>query len=66
MDRKRSTTFEPVFGQYVNHGCDWFLSRGKQGAQAEWSQFSTTYNLLKLWLGDRDSDGLAFGEPIGS
>ena len=49
MYRKRGQTVEPVFGQHVNRGCDRFMLRGKKGAQAEWSLFSATHNLLKLW-----------------
>jgi transposase len=47
--RKRAQTVEPVFGQHVNRGCDRFMLRGKAGAGAEWSLFSATHNLLKLW-----------------
>src|SRR5699024_1019046 len=46
---KRGQTVEAVFGQHVTRGCDRFLLRGKKGAQAEWSLFSATHNLLKLW-----------------
>ena len=49
MYRKRAQTVEPVFGQHVNRGCDRFMLRGKAGADAEWSLFSATHNLLKLW-----------------
>lgn len=47
--RKRSQSVEPVFGQHVNRGCDRFMLRGADGAAAEWSLFSATHNLLKLW-----------------
>jgi hypothetical protein len=47
--RKRAQKVEPVFGQHVNCGCDRFLLRGNSGAGAEWSLFSATHNLLKLW-----------------
>lgn len=66
MYRQRSRTVEPVFGQHVNRGCDQFLLRGKRGAQAEWSLFSATHNLLKLWRAERASDGRAVGDVIGS
>lgn len=46
---KRSKTVEPVFGQHVTRGCDRFLLRGQYGAQTEWSLFSVTHNLMKLW-----------------
>jgi hypothetical protein len=46
---KGSQTVESVFGQHVNRGLDRFMLRGKDGAEAEWSLFSTTHNLLKLW-----------------
>lgn len=49
MYRKRAQTVEPVFGDHVNRGCDRFMLRGKKGVQAEWSLFSATNNLLKLW-----------------
>ncbi|WP_455429038.1 transposase [Halococcus morrhuae] len=44
--RKRSQSVEAVFGQHVTRGCDRFLLRGETGAQAEWSLFSATHNLL--------------------
>ena len=47
--RKRSQSVEPVFGQHVNRGLDRFMLRGEDGASAEWSLFSATHNLLKLW-----------------
>ena len=47
--RERSTSVEPVFGQMVNRGLGSFLLRGKKGAKAEWSLFSATHNLLKLF-----------------
>ncbi|MFB6284570.1 MAG: transposase, partial [Halobacteria archaeon] len=47
--RKRGESVEPVFGQHVNRGLDRFMLRGKKGAEAEWSLFSATHNLLKLW-----------------
>jgi len=56
MYRKRAQTVEPVFGQHVNRGCDRFMLGGKKGAQAEWSLFSATHNLLKLWRADKSSD----------
>ena len=46
---KRSQSVEPVFGQHVNRGLDRFILRGEDGASAEWSLFSATHNLLKLW-----------------
>lgn len=58
---KRSQTVEPVFGQHVNRGLDEFILRGETGAKAEWSLFSATHNLLKLWRSGRgpDSHGVA-------
>lgn len=47
--KERSTSVEPVFGQMVNRGLESFLLRGKKGAKAEWSLFSATHNLLKLF-----------------
>jgi len=46
---KRSQTVEPVFGQHVNRDLDRFILRGEVGAAAEWSLFSATHSLLKLW-----------------
>ena len=54
--RKRSQTVEPVFGQHVNRGLDRFTLRGKTGASAEWSLFSATHNLLKLWRSGQRPD----------
>ena len=54
--RKRSQTVEPVFGQHVNRGLDRFTLRGKIGASAEWSLFSATHNLLKLWRSGQRPD----------
>jgi hypothetical protein len=47
--QKRGQSVEPVFGQHVNRGLDRFILRGDDGAAAEWSLFSATHNLLKLW-----------------
>ena len=55
--RKRSQTVEPVFGQHVNRGLDRFILRGEDGAAAEWSLFSATHNLLKLWRTRWESAG---------
>lgn len=46
---ERACSVEPVFGQMVMRGLDRFLLRGRRGAAGEWSLFSTTHNLLKLW-----------------
>lgn len=46
---ERGRSVEPVFGQLVLRGLDRFLLRGKDGAAAEWSLFSATHNLLKLF-----------------
>ena len=54
--RKRSQTVEPVFGQHVNRGLDRFTLRGKIGASGEWSLFSATHNLLKLWRSGQRPD----------
>jgi transposase len=55
--RKRSLSVEPVFGQHVNRGLDRFILRGMDGAAAEWSLFSATHNLLKLWRTRWESAG---------
>jgi len=52
---QRSQSVEPVFGQHVNRGLDRFILRGEDGAAAEWSLFSATHNLLKLWRTRWDS-----------
>jgi hypothetical protein len=61
---KRSQTVEAVFGQHVTRGCDRFLLRGKKGANAEWSLFSATHNLLKLWRSGRGPDSHAVTDAI--
>lgn len=53
---KRGQTVEAVFGQHVTRGRDRFLLRGKKGAKTEWSLFSATHNLLKLWRSGQESD----------
>ena len=53
--RKRGQSVEPVFGQHVTRGLDRFMLRGEDGAAAEWSLFSATHNLLKLWRERWDS-----------
>jgi len=50
---ERNGTVEPTFGQMVMRGLDRFHLRGLRGAAAEWSLFSTTHNLLKLWRAGR-------------
>lgn len=56
--KERGMSVEPVFGQLVQRGLDRFLLRGKDGAATEWSLFSATHNLLKLfrsgWKPDRE------------
>jgi transposase len=47
--KERSSNVEPVFGQMVMRGLGDFLLRGVDGAATEWSLFSGTHNLLKLW-----------------
>ena len=54
--RKRSTSVDPVFGQHVNRGLDGFLLRGENGTKAEWSRFSSTHNLSKLWRSSWEPD----------
>ena len=61
---KRGKSVEPVFGQHVTRGCDRFLLRGKKGANAEWSLFSATHNLLKLWRSGRGPDSHAVADAI--
>jgi len=60
--RKRSQTVEPVFGQHVNRGLNQFMLRGQNGADAEWSLFSATHNLLKLWRSGRRPDSHAVAD----
>lgn len=55
--RKRSQSVDPVFGQPVNRGLDRFVLRGDDGAKVEWSLFSATHNLLKLWRTRWESAG---------
>ena len=62
--RKRSQSVEPVFGQHVTRGCDRFLLRGEDGAQAEWSLFSATHNLLKLWRSGFQPDSHAVASVV--
>jgi len=50
---ERACSVEPVFGQMVMRGLDRFNLRGRRGAAGEWSLFSTTHNLLKLWRAGR-------------
>jgi len=47
--KERSTSVEPVFGQMAMRNLNDFLLRGLRGAKGEWSLFSATHNLLKLW-----------------
>ncbi|EMA27653.1 IS1182 family transposase [Haloarcula japonica] len=61
---KRGQTVEAVFGQHVTRGCDRFLLRGRKGAQAEWSLFSATHNLLKLWRSGQEPDSHSVAETI--
>jgi myosin heavy subunit len=63
--RKRSQSVEPVFGQHVMRGLDRFLLRGEKGAQAEWSLFSATHNLLKLWRSGLGPDSQGVADAIG-
>jgi transposase len=61
---KRGQTVEAVFGQHVTRGCDRFLLRGEMGAKAEWSLFSATHNLLKLWRSGQEPDSHAVTDAI--
>jgi transposase len=61
---KRSQSVEAVFGQHVTRGCDRFLLRGEAGAQAEWSLFSATHNLLKLWRSGQGPDSHEVADAI--
>lgn len=47
--KERSSSVEPVFGQMVTRGLGHFLLRGLEGSSGEWSLFTLTHNLLKLW-----------------
>lgn len=46
---KQRGRVEAVFGQMHMRGLSSFLLRGREGAGTEWSLFSATHNLLKLW-----------------
>lgn len=46
---KQRGQVEAVFGQMDMRGLRSFLLRGRIGASGEWSLFSATHNLLKLW-----------------
>lgn len=46
---KQRGQVEAVFGQMDTRGLSSFLLRGRRGASGEWSLFSATHNLLKLW-----------------
>ena len=61
---KRSQSVEAVFGQHVTRGCDRFLLRGEKGATAEWSLFSATHTLLKLWRSGRGPDSHVVADTI--
>ena len=47
--RQRGSTVEPVFGQMSNRGLNRFVMRGREKVGMEWSLWSTTHNILKLW-----------------
>ncbi len=47
--RQRGSTVEPVFGQMSNRGLNRFVMRGRENVGMEWSLWSTTHNILKLW-----------------
>ncbi len=47
--RQRSPSVEPVFGQHTHRGLLRFFLRRVAGAATEWSLWSATHNLLKLW-----------------
>lgn len=49
--KERGSTIEPVFGQMEMRGLRRFLLRGVENVRLEWSLWSTTHNLLKLWRG---------------
>lgn len=49
MYRLRSSTAEPVFGQFTMRSLLNFWLRGQTKVRAEWSLWSSTHNLLKLW-----------------
>lgn len=62
--KERSCSVEPVFGQMVMRGLEDFLLRGIEGASAEWSLFSGTHNLLKLWRAGWRPDQTASPTPM--
>lgn len=62
--RERSATVEPVFGQMVMRNSGSFLLRGHKGAGGEWSLFSATHNLLKLWRAGWRPASLGGLEPL--
>jgi len=47
--RQRGSTVEPVFGQMSTRGLNRFVMRGREKVGMEWSLWSTTHNILKLW-----------------
>ncbi len=47
--RQRGSTVEPVFGQMSNRGLNRFVMRGREKVGMEWSLWSTTHDILKLW-----------------
>jgi transposase len=47
--KQRAPTVEGVFGQMHGRGLNDFLLRGLKKVSGEWSLFSTSHNLLKLW-----------------
>ena len=52
--RQRGSTVEPVFGQMSNRGLNRFVMRGREKVGVEWSLWSTTHNILKLWRSGYD------------
>ncbi len=47
--RQRSTSVEPVFGQFTMRGLTAFCLRSLNKVRCEWSLWCSTHNLLKLW-----------------
>src|SRR5207245_11018624 len=54
LDKKRSATVEPVFGQSKGaRGIDRFMRRGLVVCDREWKLLNLSINLLKAWRAGR-------------
>lgn len=61
--KERGQSVEAVFGQMEMRGLSQFLLRGERGAGGEWSLFTITHNLLKLWRAGWHVGGAAHPLP---